>query len=130
MATLVHALQVIAGWISAFVIFFIKRDSKFVSFHALQALLFQCCLIVFWIFFVVLWFMVIFSTLFVAAANGPKTPPPVGVFMAFPLIWLFAMCGWMLVLLLSVVFAIKASHGEWADYPIVGGWARRILHIQ
>lgn len=130
MASLAHALQVVAGWIPPLVIFFIKRDSKFVSFHALQALLFQACLIVFWIFFVVLWFMVIFSTLFVAAANGPKAPPPVGVFMAFPLIWFFAMCGWMLVLVLSIVFAIKAGRGEWADYPVVGRLARRILHIQ
>ena len=130
MASLAHALQVVAGWIPPLVIFFIKRESKFVSFHALQALLFQACLIVFWIFFVVLGFIIVFSTLFVAAANGPKAPPPVGIFFAFPMIWFGAMCGWMLVLVLSIVYAIKASHGEWANYPLVGKWARRILHIQ
>jgi uncharacterized membrane protein len=130
MATLAHALQVVAGWIPPLVILLIKRDSKFVSFHALQALLFQVLFILFWIFFMVLWFMLIFTTVFSTAANSPRGQPPAGIFLAFPLIWLFAMGGWILVLVLAIVYAIKAGRGEWADYPLVGGLARRILHIQ
>lgn len=34
-------LQIMLWWIAPLAIFLIKRDSKFVSFHALQALLLQ-----------------------------------------------------------------------------------------
>lgn len=129
MASLAHALQIVGAWIAPLVILLVKRESKFVCFHALQALLFQAFLVCFWIIFVVLWFMVVFSSIFVAATRTPNQPP-VGVFMAFPLIWLFAMCGWALILVLAIVYAIKAGRGEWADYPVLGRLARRILHIQ
>lgn len=130
MASLAQALQVVAGWIAPLVFLIIKRDSKFVLFHALQALLFQACLVFFWICFMVVWFVFIFSTVFTTAAAAPHGQPPVGFFIAFPLFWLFAMGGWVLVLILAIVYAIKAGRGEWADYPLVGGWSRRILHIQ
>lgn len=130
MASLAQALQVVAGWIAPLVFLIIKRDSKFVLFHALQALLFQACLVFFWICFMVVWFVFIFSTVFTTAAMAPHGQPPVGFFIAFPLFWLFAMGGWVLVLILAIVYAIKAGRGEWADYPLVGGWSRRILHIQ
>lgn len=130
MASLAQALQVVAGWIAPLVFLIIKRDSKFVLFHALQALLFQACLVFFWICFMVVWFVFIFSTVFTTAATAPHGQPPVGFFIAFPLFWLFAMGGWVLVLILAIVYAIKAGRGEWADYPLVGEWSRRILHIQ
>ncbi|MGA9509258.1 MAG: DUF4870 domain-containing protein [Candidatus Sulfotelmatobacter sp.] len=41
MATLAHVLQLVGGWIAPLVIFLVKRNSRFVSFHALQALLLQ-----------------------------------------------------------------------------------------
>ena len=41
MATLAHALQLIGAWIAPLIIFLIRRQSRFVSFHALQALLLQ-----------------------------------------------------------------------------------------
>ena len=41
MATLAHALQIIGSWIAPLVIFLIRRESRFVAFHALQALLLQ-----------------------------------------------------------------------------------------
>jgi len=41
MAVLCHVLQLIGGWIEPLVIFFVKRQSRFVTFHALQVLLFQ-----------------------------------------------------------------------------------------
>jgi uncharacterized membrane protein len=30
------------------------------------------------------------------------------------------MGGWVLNLILGIVFAIKANHGEWAKYPLIG----------
>ena len=41
MATLAHIVQVVGWWIAPLVIFLLKRESRFVSFHALQALLLQ-----------------------------------------------------------------------------------------
>ena len=39
MAMLAHILQIFTWWIGPLVIFLVKQDSKFVRFHALQALL-------------------------------------------------------------------------------------------
>ncbi len=36
MGTLAHVLQLVGGWIAPLVIFLVKRNSRFVSFHALQ----------------------------------------------------------------------------------------------
>jgi uncharacterized membrane protein len=41
MGTLAHVLQLVGGFIAPLIIFLVKRDSRFVSFHALQALLLQ-----------------------------------------------------------------------------------------
>jgi uncharacterized membrane protein len=41
MASLAHALQLVGGFFAPLIILLIRRDSKFVSFHALQALLLQ-----------------------------------------------------------------------------------------
>jgi len=41
MALLAHVLQLVGWWIPPLVIFLVKRDSRFVSFHALQPLLLQ-----------------------------------------------------------------------------------------
>ena len=43
MAILAHMLQIVGLWIAPLIIFVIKRESRFVSFHALQALLLQVC---------------------------------------------------------------------------------------
>ena len=36
------------------------------------------------------------------------------------------MCGWVVNLVLGIVFGIKANRGEWAAYPVIGRWAHRI----
>ena len=40
-ALLAHVLQIFTWWIGPLAIYLAKRDSKFVSFHAMQALLWQ-----------------------------------------------------------------------------------------
>ena len=129
MAVLAHALQLAGGFIGPLVILLVKRDSKFVSFHALQALLLQICYIIVWVGIMVVWFAVIFGTVFSHMGPPPSNQPPVALFMFFPLFWLAAMGLWVLILIVVIVYSIKAGHGEWAGYPILGGWARRILKI-
>ncbi len=127
MATLAHALQVVGWFIAPLVIFLIKRDSRFVAFHALQALLLQIAYLLFAVVFMVAWFALIFGS--IAAGGGKQNAPPPLVFAAFPLIWLFWMGAWVTILVVSIVYAVKAGRGEWANYPVLGRWARRVLNI-
>lgn len=128
MATLAHVLQLVGWWIAPLIIFLIKRESKFVSFHALQVLFLQILymliagiLMVFWIVGVL---MVVMHT---PAAKGAA--PPAEFFLLMPLMWLGWMGAWIAMLVLAIVFGIKAGRGEWAEYPLLGGLARRALKI-
>ncbi len=56
MAIFAHVLQVVGWWIAPLIIFLVKRDSLFVKFHALQALILQLCLMVLWIIGMVVFF--------------------------------------------------------------------------
>ncbi|MGB9491091.1 MAG: hypothetical protein WCA92_11560 [Terriglobales bacterium] len=46
-----------------------------------------------------------------------------------PLIWLGFMSMWVAVLVIAIIYAIKAGRGEWANYPVIGKIARRILKM-
>jgi uncharacterized membrane protein len=127
MATLAHALSLL-GFIAPLVIFLVKRQSRFVSFHALQALLWHIAYIVSMMLLMVVWFVTIFATIAHTAATKAHEPP-VGLFVVFPLLWLGFAAGWVLTLIVAIVYSIKSSQGEWADYPIFGGIARRMLKM-
>jgi uncharacterized membrane protein len=130
MATLAHALQIIGSWIAPLVIFLINRKSRFVSFHALQALLLQILHVIAMIVFMVCWFALIFGTIFLHAGSGkPPNAPPVAFFLVFPLFWLFFMGVTITILVIAIVYAIKAGRGEWAEYPVLGRLARKLLKI-
>ena len=126
MATLAHALQVVGWWIAPLVIFLVQRKSRFVSFHALQALLLQIVYMILMGGFMVLWFVFIFSMI---AQTGDKNAPPTAMFLLMPLVWLGFMGMWITVLVIAIVYAIKAGRGEWANYPVIGKIARRILKM-
>ena len=128
MAVLAHALQMVGGFIGPLVIFFIKRESKFVSFHALQAVLLQVCYMVVTVGIMVLWFVAFFGTVF-SHTGPPSDQPPMAIFIFFPLLWLALAGMWIFMLVVVIVYSIKAGRGEWAAYPILGGWARRMLKI-
>jgi uncharacterized membrane protein len=82
MATLAHALQVAGWWLAPLIIFLTQRKSRFVSFHALQALLLQIIYMVLLAGFIAVWFLTFFLT--IAQHQGDKTPP-VAVFVLMPL---------------------------------------------
>ncbi len=129
MAVLAHALQVVGAWIAPLVIFLVKRESRFVAFHALQALLLQVLIMVLWVGIMVAFFAAMFASIGMHPAQQPTQTLPVGMFVLFPLVWLLAMGGWAAVLICAIVYAIKAGRGEWAAYPLLGGLARRILKL-
>jgi uncharacterized membrane protein len=178
MASLAHALQIVGSFIAPLIIFFIRRESKFVAFHALQALLLQ-------LLYMALWFLM-FAILMVAVvtpaiihdaqrdrsedererveqkaeetpsqekagdaskaesddsaepekrppakrANKRKgEPPPVWFMVGFLLFWPLYMIAWVSMLVAAIVYCIKAGRGEWAAYPVVGRWARKLLNV-
>jgi len=52
----------------------------------------------------------------------PHSQTPPAFFYIFPFIWLGFMGGWVVNVILGVVYAIKANRGEWATYPVYGKW--------
>jgi uncharacterized Tic20 family protein len=128
MAMLAHVLQIFTWWIGPLVIFMVKQDSKFVRFHALQALLWQIALIVFWMIGMAVWFAVIFSTVFTGIGKTTANPAlPFSVFVGFGMIWLLLMAVYLSNIAFGIWFGIKAGRGEWAGYPLIGRWARHIV---
>ena len=123
MATLAHVLQIVGSFIAPLIIFFLRRQSRFVSFHALQAVFLQLVYMILWGGFLVVWLAFIFGTM---ASSGKSEPPPL-IFILFPLLLLFGMGMWVLVLVTAIVYGIKAGKGEWVAYPVIGRWARRVL---
>jgi uncharacterized Tic20 family protein len=128
MAILAHVLQLVGSFIAPLVILLIKRESRFASFHALQALLLQIAYMALMFVFFAIWFGLFFMTM----AHHPPAkdaPPPPMFFVMFPLIWLGFMGTWVVMLVVAIVYGIKAGRGEWAAYPLLGALARKILKI-
>ena len=128
MATLAHVLQIVGWWIAPLVIYLIRRQSKFVSFHAMQALLWQIVFMILWTGAVLVWIIIVVATVLpYANKNTPANTPPIAFFAVFPALWLLFMGMFVLNLTLGIVYGIKAGRGEWAAYPVIGRWAHRIV---
>jgi uncharacterized membrane protein len=123
MAFLAHLLQVFTGFIAPLIIYCVKQDSRFVKFHALQSLIWQLCYMALFFGGMIIFLFTIFATVFSSASGGqaPNGPPPAFI-LVFPSFWLFWGLGWVANVILGIVYGIKANHGEWAGYPIIGKW--------
>ncbi len=118
MAMLAHLLQIFTGFIGPLVLYLVKREqSKFVAFHALQALVWQ----VTYMAFMMVGGVATFAITILTMHNSHGFP----VFFLF--FWLLAMAGWCLNLILGILYTIKANNGEWSSYPVIGQWVRRFL---
>lgn len=127
MAILAHMLQIVGLWIAPLIIFVVKRESKFVSFHALQALLLQVVYIGLMGLGVIFWFGAIFLSMISAHAGGDSSPPAFLIFM--PMLWLDWMSIWGAMVVIAIVYGVKAGRGEWAEYPFLGRLARKMLKL-
>lgn len=128
MGSLAHFLQIVCSWIAPLVILLLKRDSLFVKFHALQALLLQICFLAVSIVGVMAFMITMFMTM-PSSGHAADNAPPLAIMAGFGALWLLMMGGWLLVLIVAVVYGIKAGRGEWAGYPVIGGIARQLLKI-
>jgi len=126
-ATLAQVLQIVGWWIAPLIILLVKRESRFVSFHALQALLLQIIYMIVWGVFMVLWFGTFILTM--ARHGAANNAPPPAFFVLFPVIWLGFMGLWVLMLVIAIVYGIRAGRGEWAEYPLLGSLSRKFLKI-
>jgi uncharacterized protein len=123
MAFLAHLLQVFTGFLAPLIIYCVKHDSRFVKFHALQALIWQLCYMVVVFGGMIFFFFGVFASVFQSASSGhPSNQPPPGFLLFFPLIWLLFMFGWVGNLILGIMYGIRANRGEWAAYPVIGKW--------
>jgi uncharacterized protein len=130
MAMLANILQIFTGFIGPLIMFAVKRDSKFVAFHSLQALLWQIAWGLVAVLIAMGWVILIFVGVAVGAAhpqtNSDSVPPMVVGFIGFfGLFWLFMIAAGIANLVLAVYHGIKSSQGEWTAYPLVGRLARR-----
>jgi len=122
LAVLAHVLQLFSGFIAPLIILLIKRESKFVRLHALQVLFFHIAYLV-----VLGGFLAACAIGFVVSLPGmDANEPPVGLIVLFPILW---MGTYAVMLVLAIVYAVKAGRGEWATYPIVGRFAAKVAGV-
>jgi uncharacterized Tic20 family protein len=123
MAMLAELLQLFSWIVGPLIIFFVKRDSLFVRFHALQAILWQMVMMMFSImFFVVLIAMAVAAP---KSAGTMSAAPVLFMLSLYALFGLFSLAN----LVIAIYFAIKANAGTWAAYPVIGRVAKTILGI-
>jgi len=120
MAMLVHVLAIFSSFIAPLVIYLVKKDSRFVSFHSLQVLIWHAAYAVMFGVAMIVMFIFMFSTIVSHPQGTPGQEPPFAFFGVFGAVWLLGLGGWALNVILGVVYAIKANQGEWARYPLIG----------
>jgi len=108
--TLLGYVVVVGAYIAPLVIYLVYKDrSRFVAFHALQALFFQLLALA----------VTIALMLFSVVTLG------CGILLAAPLVIALAIA----VLVYTIIAAIQANNGVWYELPIVGRWARNTLQL-
>jgi uncharacterized membrane protein len=122
MAVLAHVLQLVGGWIAPLIIFFAKRQSRFVSFHSLQVLFLELVFLLLNLFLTM--FLIVGFLLAFLNAHGGNNAPPLALLLTFPVFWLGLTGAWVVKLVIAVVYSINAGRGEWAEYPFLGALAR------
>ncbi len=124
LAMLAELLQLFSWIIGPAIIFLVKRDSKFVRFHALQAMLWQAFIIVLYVVCFAAFIPIMIFTTKQQSPNSNQSAFPVllmvGFWIAFALIALANM-------VLAIYFGVKANGGHWSRYPILGRIAWRFV---
>jgi uncharacterized Tic20 family protein len=100
MAIVAHILGIPTGFIGPLIIWLIKKDqSKFVAYHAFQALIFQAAICIGYVIASVLTMVVI------------------GVFL-YPVLGIVS-------IIFGIMAAMAANKGEMYSYPLTGGFASK-----
>ena len=121
-AMLPHILQIFGGFVPPLVVLIVKRNSRYVRFHALQALIWQLIATAAIIIGFVSFFIIMFASIASVAPNSKEIPKG---FFFFPMVWLLFVGQYGISILLAIIFGWQCSNGKWARYPIIGRWALR-----
>jgi len=109
-------LSYIFGWVSGLVFFLIEKDSRLVSFHAMQSLLFN---VVVAVVAIVLW-VVLFVFFLIVSQVSSALASILGLLSV--LVWLVfgvaILAGWILCLL-------KAFQSQYFKLPVIGNFAEK-----
>ncbi len=126
---LAHVLQIVSWLIAPLIIFFVRRDSRFVRYHALQAVFFQLLMMFVWAAVLI----ALCAGFFVALARhqGAISPAAIGFPVLFFLVfWGGGALAWLLNLVLAIVYGLRANHGEWAGYPGIKYLAAKVAGVE
>jgi uncharacterized Tic20 family protein len=126
---LAHVLQIVSWFIGPAIILVVRRDSRFVRYHALQALFFQLLVVMVWAAAVI----ALFAGFFVALARHRGTVGPAAIaapILFFVVFWGGGALSWLLNLVLGVVYGLRANNGEWAGYPGIKYLAAKIAGVE
>jgi uncharacterized Tic20 family protein len=131
MALLVNVLAIFSSFLAPLIFYLVKKDSRFVAFYSLQVLIWHAAYALIFFFGMIIAFIFMFSTVVAHPHSAPDQAPPLAFFAVFGLVWLWGIGGWVLKLVLGIVYAIKANRGEWARFPVIGDFVlRKILPEQ
>jgi uncharacterized Tic20 family protein len=123
-AMLAHVLQLFGSFIAPLVIYVAKRDSPFVRFHALQALIWKIAEMVI-MFGGMIVFMAVMFGVMIAQGNTGSKEPPIAVFVMLPFFWGGILLSWIVNITIAVYYGIKSYDGQWSAYPLIGRLARK-----
>jgi len=135
LAALAHGsvIFMFLGPFGALIIWAIQRTkSKYVRYHALQAMGYQT--FSFWAWMIVTFlFMILFVGLMVVlsvvTSDSASSTPPDSFFIIQPLLMLFIFGIWGLMFLFGIVGAVLCMMGKDFRYPVIGSWLQnKVLH--
>lgn len=121
-AMLPHILQIFGGFVPPLVVLIVKRDSRYVRFHSLQALIWQGIATVALVIGFVSFFIIMFASIATLPQNSKEMPKG---FLLFPLVWLLFMGQYAVSIVLAIIYGWQCSNGKWARYPLIWRLAMR-----
>ena len=124
-ALLVYVLSIFGGFLAPLIFFLVKKDSLFVKFHALQALIWHLAYMVVAFLAMMVMIVSVIFTIPMQPHEGKASAPPLAFFGFVGGFWLIIMGAGLFNLILAVVFAVKAHQGDWVRYPVIGNLALR-----
>ena len=110
LAIIAWVLAISTSFVGPLVLYVMKKDdSKFVAFHALQAVIFAAVASV---------------TFLVVLGLGGAIAAMAGLPALFAVSLMPAKLIWLAAVVVDTLWCIKAHDGEWAELPVIGGWAK------
>lgn len=104
MGLVAYVLAIFTSWLGPLILWLVKKDqSKFVGYHALQALMLMGS-----------------ATILILVVNVVFTVLHLGL-LALPINGVI----YLGTLVLNIMAAIAASKGDWYEMPIIGAYARK-----